>query len=478
MAKMFDIGKAVPKVTIALICAWWAIPTCAVSWEYVLHSESARLSDNPLYLFATGDLNRNGIKEVVVADFGLFNEAREWQLKHGSKNIYNLLVLEWRKKKLEILWRKQWDRRKARNSIESSKYYSFSEAKRLLAWTINGRVIVETVPPYLGLEWENGEYQLREQYGPYNETPLLGSWAFPWLDAACYFGFANRITYPRECLVGIRDFSGKGETKIVTMVEEEAIKDKHYIKDKYKITLRVREFAGTFPIEWEMERRRGFYSYDPIDKFNWHLTAGLRLREWRSYDYYLFGPEEKGPGYQLTRIPVQEKIDVDSGPMGISASWYWDIHIGTTQRKGTEEYWGYHRIAGPDDGYIETLRKVTIKSDLSAFVRQDIKFTHHKPFLGVGYFDLHDLDGDGLDEVILVEQTGKRIFHEEWIEHRDVKDYVRILKWNGTRYQTMWLSPPYNKRGTRFLVADVKGVGKKQLVILSPDATVQIWEMK
>jgi len=450
----------------------WAIDVQARDlWQIKLQHETKRLTDSPIYLFTTVDLNRNGSKEIVIADFGLFQDAHEWSQRFGPKNIYNLVVLEWKTNEFKEVWRKTWDKSKARNSIESSKYYSFWKSKRLLAWSTDGKTVVETVPPYLGLEWNEKQYILHEQYGPYSDSQVVGSWAFPWLGASCFFGFTNFPSYPRECLIGIRDFSGRGKPKIVTLLE-----DKEKEKKKHKFTLRVRAFEKGFPVEWEQRQEKEFVTYPAIDKYNMRLKSALRLMEKSTGTYYLFDRGSGEKDYRLREVKVKEKIDEHSGPMGITSSWYWDIHIGATRKKELEEYWGWHRTKGPDEGYIESLRRVIIKRDLSAFLQYDLEIPHHEPFLGVGYFNLADMDGDGIDEVILIEQTGKRSFDPDSIAYRDTKDYIRILKWNGKKYQTMWISPPYTKRGTKFLVEDIKGTSKKQLVVLSPYGTVQVWE--
>ena len=90
---------------------------------------------------------------------------------------------------------------------------------------------------------------------------------------------------------------------------------------------------------------------------------------------------------------------------------------------------------------------------------------------------MQDIDGDGLDEIILVEETaGKLTSGEDSIHYDDIKDYIHILKWDGIKYRTMWVSPPYTKRGSKFLAEDIKNTGKKQLVVLTPYGTIQIWE--
>lgn len=152
------------------------------------------------------------------------------------------------------------------------------------------------------------------------------------------------------------------------------------------------------------------------------------------------------------------------------------IYLRVTQTKGIEEYWGFPYVKGSYKIDIPVLGKDALRSDLTGFDYQDVDFEHHEPYLGVSYFDAKDIDGDGIDEVILVERTGKREFGEESVSYSNVKEYVHILKWNGQAYQTMWVSPPYTKIGTKFLVDDIKNTGKQQLVVLTPNGTIQIWE--
>ncbi|HLG29194.1 MAG TPA: hypothetical protein VI387_03195, partial [Candidatus Brocadiales bacterium] len=90
---------------------------------------------------------------------------------------------------------------------------------------------------------------------------------------------------------------------------------------------------------------------------------------------------------------------------------------------------------------------------------------------------VRDIDDDGIDEVILLEETGiKELIGQESTRYLDIKDYIHILKWNGKEYKTMWVSPPYTKRGTKFLIEDVKNTGKKQLIVFTSHGTIQIWE--
>ena len=90
---------------------------------------------------------------------------------------------------------------------------------------------------------------------------------------------------------------------------------------------------------------------------------------------------------------------------------------------------------------------------------------------------MNDIDSDGIDEIIVVERTGVPTWSKEREYHyKDIKDYIKILKWDGKKYQVIWVSPPYTKRKVKFLVEDIKNTGKKQLIVFSPFGSIQIWE--
>jgi hypothetical protein len=434
-------------------------------WKFNLIWESKPLTNFPFALSATGDLDHNGVKELIIADFGYFGER-------AARDFYNLFVFEWDNKGLKKTWGKQWDLRKIETDVKRYEYFSAFEARQLVTWSIGSRTMTETIPPYLGLEWIDGKYILQEQSNSAkHQAPLVGSWAMPWLTSSCYQGFENRDKiFPRECLVGIRDFEGKGKPKIVTILEEEIIKDK-----EYKQILRVRKFEPEFSIEWEMSTPIRLVWNDPQDRLNWNAVSGLLLREFKTVSWFLFELNNISHAYQLKPLQIKESRGIETYNLP-------DVYLRSTQKKSNEEYWGYYKtdVHSSPQGIVNfnlLPRKVMLKPDLSGFRREDIHFQEHKPFLGIGYFDLKDIDGDGLEEVILIEETGKRnILGEESIEYSDTKDYLRILKWNGKEYQTMWVSPPYTKRGTKFLVEDIKNMGKKQLVVLTGHGTIQIWE--
>lgn len=455
-----------------LLCTSWA----QVGWEFNKRYETQALIKTPFFLNAVADLNKNGKKELIVADFGKYGDhVEEWKTWRKDWDRWNLFVLEWHNNELKVNFKKQWDLSKIKGGDhERQQYFMAFDAKQMLSWALGDRVIVETMPPYLGLEWEKGNYLLREQQGSAQKGPKVGSWIFPWLSVDCYENFTWPITWPNECLGGIRDFSGKGEPKIVTILEEK-INDK-----QYKQTIRVRRFGPGFPIEWEMTSPMRFM-FELHDWLTLKKTSGLVMREVRNPILRLFVPSEKG-GYELK--PLKDKLYIGNKVKDLYEDYpitEFDLPdiLRSTKTTGVEEYWGFRRVDIPNPGindFMMLLRKMMIKPDLSGFTIEDVDFPHHDSFLSVGFFDLKDIDGDGLDEVILVEETGKKHLGGETFYYSHIKDYIHILKWNGKEYQTMWVSPPYTKRGTKFLVDDIKNTGKKQLVVLSPYGTVQIWE--
>jgi len=458
---------------VLIAVALWA-PTALAqqSWTYKLTSETLPLTKGIVHLQGAADLDGNGRKEIIIADFGKFGEQRQ-----KEETTHTLIIIEWEKGQLRQKFKKLWDTRTVKGDDQAiAKYFSAWRASNLAIWTVGGQTTVETIPPYLGLQWLKGKYVVSEQ-SHVQDTPQVGSWALPWLSPSCYEGFKNTITWrkawPRECLLGIRDFSGTGKLKLVTIVEKEDVMK----NDQAMQSLRIRDFMPGFQIEWEAEspKQLRWWIQDPIDWLNGSAKSGLLIPE-LNYTLNIFEPDKNKEGYRLSPTSIRKQLDSEKS-MGIHSGDYPDARIGRTQRRDSEEYWGYYTGKAADGNGIFLLREVTLKSDLTGYIKTDINFSHNEPYLGIGFFDIKDLDGDGIDEVILVEQTGKEEgTGEHGFQYSDVKDYIRILKWNGNSYQSMWVSPPYTKRGTKLLIEDIKNVGKKQLIALTPNGTVQIWE--
>lgn len=442
----------------------------AEDWKFRLIWESQVLSKDPIVLLTTADVDRNGTKEIVATDFG-FEVAGRRDSKDSREHLF---VFEWSKQGLKTRFRREWDPTEGKGD-ELVVAKNLWRSTRLMSWNVGGRTVVETIPPYLGLEWKDGQYLLREQGRLGGGT--VGSWALPWESPWCYGDPVPQEGPQIECFVGLRDFSGDGKTSILTFVQEQAGVGTPMSK------LRVRALAPGFPIEWESKKPQRWVKYgvwqlgvpEPIDWLNGRARNGLLLLDHESRRLYHFDLGMKG--YQPTPTQLFKKGVYGKEVMGITSNPYPDGHYGQTRQRGIGEYWGYHFIDGPDKGPLALLRKVVLKPDLKGFLQEDVEFPQHEQFIGVGYFDVADLDEDGLDEVILVEQTGKREFTEEHVVYSDTADYIRVLKWDGKRYQTMWVSSePYASHGIKFIVDDVTGAGKKQLVVTTGEGAIQIWE--
>jgi len=455
-------------------------------WSYKKIDETAVLTQNRFYLNTAADLNQNGKKEVVVADFGRNGEIQDgWR---QQPKLFNVFLLEWVGKKLKVVWQKKWNT-KSIGSVEQSRKYSFWKAKTMHALARGDQTIVETVAPFLMLEWTQGKYILREQYLS-RTVPFvnIGSHAFPWFTGQCHPVFDMGLQYPRECLVAIRDFKRDGQPRILTSVN--AFHDGTVLKatDKYrlvrpdKFTLRIRKWAPGFPIEWQQQRPRQtratlhdiYNAKLPGPLVIYETGSSATIRRLGGYPFYVFDWNKK-QGYHL------RKLKWDKGPKeGLAPHWLEVLRMGYTRSKETLETWGYRRVKAYDGNYASVLRSMSVRPDLQGHTWHDLTFKTHQYFYGVGYYDLADLDNDGLEEIIVVEETGKRkVNHDEhgtdWV-YRDVKDYIRILKWNGKKYITKWVSPAFTKKGVKFLFADIKGSKKKALVVFNPAGTVQVWE--
>lgn len=434
-------------------------------WNLSLIYETERLTNAPFSLMASGDLNQNGIKEVTAAQF----RNRDSCL-YRQESGPDLFVLEWREKTLELQFKKQW---RTEKTVEK---FNACRVRRLVSWKIGSETIIETVPSYISLGWSNGKYILQEQKSYPHSKSWIGSRALPWLSSHCYGG-PSAHGY-RECLLGVRKFYPKESPRIITVIEEDNV-----IKNRKSIQrIRVRKLEPGFPIVYEGKSPYPlrWWVRDPIDWLNSEATSGLIVKkisplERTTYSRVLVYPG--GDGKELYRMKlIYERDDNDREPvMGL------EIHegkIGKTRDKDSEEYWGYTFKSGSDGGSNTMLRMATVNSKQNGFVYEDLEFPHHELFIGVGFFELKDLDGDRLDEIILVEKTGVRTFGLESVHHENVKDYIHILKWEGKRYTPVWVSPPIKEQGTKFIVDDVMNRGSNQLIVGTSRGSIQIWEKR
>ena len=431
-------------------------------WEFKKSYESKNIVSKSFGLATTGDINGNGTNEIILTDFD-----QSWET-NPSLGGFHLYIVEWQNDQLNINQHKKWD-----PSEHESKRFMAYTAKQLVSWKIDNRVTVEAMPPYFGIQWKKGKYVFHDEqvWERPKTVNTIGSWVLPWISPACYPGFSvskgpqwKVKANPRECLVGIRDFSDDGNYKTLSILEEEIIKDK-----QYKQRLRVRGFKPGFQIEYEIQSPKRFVFSDSIDRLKQTSKSGVLLRVFRTTDWYFFYQDKKTKKFLLKPLP-------SVGTRGLEIFDLPDLYLRKTQKEDQEEYWGYRLGRASDKDDIKLLSKVDISQDYSSFTKVDVNFEHHEPFLGVSYFDVKDIDGDSIDEIIVMERTGKRKIGEDSTSYSDLKEYLHILKWNGEKYQTMWVSPPYSQKGTKFIVEDIKNSGKKQLVVLTPKGTIQIWE--
>src|SRR3569832_1049904 len=206
------------EVVLLAVLAYFSLMGPALGAElrgFKLLSEIRPERDTSCFMTAL-DLNGNHIKEIVTTDLG------DCQTDSRNEEAYLLFVLEWGKKGLELKWNKQW---KYNQETDAGSW----RIQRLLAWPIKNQSGIETMPPYLTLHWDKGRYTLHERNwssgrrfddDPVDKNPV-GSELFPWLSTSCYARHPKQVILPRECLLGVRDFFGNGQSRIVTLREEE-----------------------------------------------------------------------------------------------------------------------------------------------------------------------------------------------------------------------------------------------------------------
>lgn len=434
--------------------------------EFKMLWESSQLSKVPIEIITAVDLNGDGTKEVLFNDFSYFSAIQREAIGYSPFDLqYHFWIWEWSVKEMKQKWKREFP---PTIKHEDKHYFLINRVRWLNIWEIGGHKIVEAIPPYFQIQWVNGVYQWREQYGGNQDpTTVVGSWVFPFQSSHCYADFVfQKTSYPYECVVGIRRFEPSRELKIVTIIYNAPIKE----HGKLSKQLRVRKFVKGFPIEWEGSPDGIFIT--ALDPFNERVSIGLQSIGYRIFN---FRPKPDGKGYELKPLKLDRKFWTNDDE-------YWDTiftenaKAGMTQKKGLWEYWGYRRVVAKDGGWQTHLRRVYLNKDQTELLIDDIFFPTHDKYLGIGSFTVADLDNDGIDEVIFIEETGKRTVYHEDIEYTDTADYVRVLKWDGKAYRSVWVSPALKKRGSKVLVDDVMGNGKKQIVIGTGHGTIQIWE--
>jgi hypothetical protein len=469
--------------TVLLIGALPANVT-ADTWRLDKISETKLLTRNRFYLNTVADLNGNGITEIVAADFGMFGATgMEGRREHDR---FNLFVLEWNEKaqNLALVFEKRWDWSSAKTSDERDRYFSAWNAERLVVVSEQGqRGMVESTPPYIAIEWKDSRYVLHEQhYEVYlGKATSLG---FPWLSSRC----GRSYDRPHECLLAIRRFDNDATPYLVTRWSvHPAVLDRSKDID----LLRVRRWAPGFPIIWE-KKMAGLMGA-PGEAYREGVSGGTALFEhamvpgeskakMQTRSYYLDRSTKSGE-FELT--PIEAKFEeFQSARWSTKSTGYPDLLIGYTRGKTEQEFWGYGsemvKAKSSDDHFYNYYPvRIALRADRKSWVKEALRYPTHENWNGTGQTVIADIDGDGIDEVLLIEETGKREW-EGYMEKRlvrsDIKDHIRILKWNGSTYESAWTSPPITTYGTKLIVADVRNNGRKQLVVLNGNGRIEVWE--
>lgn len=106
-------------------------------WSFQKLADTPRLTKNRVFLNTAADLDGNGRKEIVVADFGDYGPMVEPPWMRPTPRQFNLFVYEWdpSAKKLVQRLRKHWDTEKVRGTdADVAKYFSAWRAKNMLAF--------------------------------------------------------------------------------------------------------------------------------------------------------------------------------------------------------------------------------------------------------------------------------------------------------------------------------------------------------
>jgi hypothetical protein len=437
--------------------------------KFSLVSESPKLTDIPIELFVASDLNGNNIPEIIMANFGPNTNLQNRLLgEEAMPSEFILMIWEWDKKAMKMKWNRKWpvpSMKEFRSEDfigfrESYKYYQMINMTLMLnTWKIGGHEVIESRPPHFNIQWGNGSYQWKEQLASKSGKNLIGSWIFPFESPLCHSGlsFVKPAFIPHECILSVWNFGDKIGLRIITQFVES--------NGSKPARLRVRKISKDFPIEWETTIEEPIRYADVFDQFNNQMHGDLLIRTYPSR-WILLVPHKNG--YSI------EKVTGDSDVFKFEPQ----IIGGRTIQKNILEYWGFRRVGTNEGRPVREFQVISINLGEKHVIKKDIYFPVLKKFIGVGSFALGDLDGDGLDEVVFVEQTGDRIIHEEEIEYKNVADYIRVIKWDGKGYQPVWTSPPLKDRGSKILVEGVMGNGKNQIVVGTGQGTLQIWEQK
>lgn len=443
-----------------LVCFGWGQGICGTAIEFKMIWKSPELINGSPAIIGTSDLDGNGNEELFMTDFS--NEA--YIIRGLAPQGYHFLLLEWNGKSLAERWNKKW----TYSGEVDNKYYDFFRSLRWVnVWKFLDHQVMEAMAPFFRLQWKDGAFLWEEQYGKKdNRHDVVASWTFPFQKFSCLsddLNFFAGTVYPNECLMAVRDFGPKIGVRVISMVTKDLMTDQRVVK--------VRNPNNKFSVDWE-----GLFPDRPnllfmVDPFGVKSPPFVQYRGRGGNRWHFLLPKGNDKDYEVKTLKADGELWRNL-PIDVR-----EIKAGRTKHKDQWEYWGYRLSQGYDDKPIFDFQKTYPNNEMTRVLKEEISFPMHDRFIGIGHFSLEDLDGDGLDEIIYIEQTGVREGSHGYT-YKNVEDYVRVSKWDGKAYKIIWTSPPLKERGSKVLVADLLGIGKKQIIVCTGNGTVEIWERK
>lgn len=404
------------------------------------------------------DMNKNGIKEILILSGGKKLKLIEW-----DKNTF---VIKWRPPEFkagvdfeyydfsESLWIKEfnpaysqeYDRLfKCRMSLlrsfppkldkpeEFGKYDAFLKA---LEKEKCGEIDPKIKPAYFRtLLYKDGKYLLKEVI----ESPIP-SW-------------------PDEIYRTSGSFKARGAKDVIITFSDTG--------SPLDVYLTIREANAPNRLLWvstfEIDKQLGvqiFGDFDGDRKIELLLITGGTKNYWinREGDKFRvkvikrYVKNEAQPLFLLN--PINQKF----------------LKAGRTVSKDFDELFFIDALYYGGPIYKATWKKD--KFDVQGIVSPK-NFEKDKGETGFENLNLADIDNDGFDEIIISGVRGDLVETEEEPYMKNRRDVIHILKWNGKEYKKIWTSKSLGAI-TQILVDDVTGDGKKEIVVGNDKGEIHI----
>jgi len=399
--------------------------------EFGMVWESQTLTDRTITSLTAADLNGNHIKEIVLGDIGTAH----------LPSHPRIVVLEYNGNEFKILWEKKW----TDVSKSVTQFNALRRSSNPKVWNLFGHTIVEIQPPFLALEFRQGKYQFDEMYVDLMEKPPINRSIWTWTG--------------NDLPIAVVDLNGFGVGEIVTFERRK--------ESRAGDILRIRSMKPGYPIVWENVMTRPLDSRSFVGRFDSGTPEQVYIPP------VLLSAA--GKDKYLTEEAVLEKTNSKDRT-------FLDANgVGSTRRMDLSELWGVQGYYGDKNPLV----RWAFNKKMHKFIPEEINVSISPDFLGFSQIALGDVDGDKLDEVVVVEGVGHLgPTDPENTEYGpdilDQKEFIHVLKWDGRKYANTWTSSPFSGKEwiSKILVDDVIGIGKKQIVVGTGDGKIQIWERK